>query len=97
MKEDKYKSNIKISHPFFTELVDQETQYILSGGASFARSDDTQLQKRLDEYFNENEDFRAELYDIITGCIVKGSEYCYAYKGEDGRTHFQVADSLGVV
>ena len=24
LKEDKVKSNIKISHPFFTELVDQE-------------------------------------------------------------------------
>ena len=28
--EDKSRSNIKISHPFFTELVDQEAQYMLS-------------------------------------------------------------------
>ena len=27
VKEDKTKSNIKISHPFFTELVDQAVQY----------------------------------------------------------------------
>ena len=27
LKEDKTKSNIKISHPFFTELVDQCVQY----------------------------------------------------------------------
>ena len=27
--EDRYRSNIKISHPFFTELVDQAVQYIL--------------------------------------------------------------------
>ena len=27
--EDKTRSNIKISHPFFTELVDQEVQYML--------------------------------------------------------------------
>ena len=29
--EDKSRSNVKIPHPFFTELVDQATQYILSG------------------------------------------------------------------
>ena len=29
---DKFKSNIRISHPFFTELVDQQVQYMLSGG-----------------------------------------------------------------
>ena len=27
--EDKSRSNIKISHPFFTELVDQTVQYML--------------------------------------------------------------------
>mgnify|MGYP001528614152 FL=1 len=29
LQEDKNRSNIKISHPFFTELVDQEAQYML--------------------------------------------------------------------
>ena len=27
LQEDKTRSNIKISHPFFTELADQEVQY----------------------------------------------------------------------
>ena len=31
LQEDKTRSNIKISHPFFTELVDQQAQYMLNG------------------------------------------------------------------
>lgn len=96
-QEDKTKSNIKISHPFFTELVDQEVQYMLSGKDGFVKSDIPELQSLLDEYFNENEDFLSELYEIITGCISKGFEYAYAYKAVDGRTAFQCADSIGVV
>ena len=97
LKEDKYKSNIKISHPFFTELVDQEAQYIISGGNAFIRSDDPELQKELNEYFNDNEDFLSELYEIITGCVVKGFEYAYAFKDAKGKVRFQCADSIGVV
>ena len=95
--EDKTRSNIKISHPFFTELVDQETQYMLSGKDSFIRSDSPELQTKLDEYFNENEDFTTELYDLITGCIAKGFDYMYAYTNKEGKLAFQCADSLGVV
>ena len=36
--EDKTRSNIKISHPFFTELVDQQAQYMLNGD-TFIKSD----------------------------------------------------------
>ena len=97
LKEDKTKSNIKISHPFFTELVDQEVQYMLSGKDGFIKSDDPELQTELDAYFNDNEDFMSELYDVLTGCIAKGFEYAYAYKGKDGRMAFQCADSIGVV
>ena len=32
--EDTTRSNIKIPHPFFTELVDQAVQYMLSGKES---------------------------------------------------------------
>ena len=45
--EDKTRSNVKISHPFFTELVDQEVQYMLSGQDSFVKSDDQDLQHYL--------------------------------------------------
>ena len=97
LKEDKTKSNIKISHPFFTELVDQTVQYMLSGKEGFMRSDLPELQVLLDEYFNDNEDFIAELHEVLTGCIVKGQEYAYAYKRKDEKTGFQCADSIGVI
>ena len=97
LEEDKYRSNIKISHPFFTELVDQEVQYMLSGKEGFVKSDIPELQKQLDIYFNENEDFTAELTEVLTGAISKGFEHMYAYKNEEGRTAFQCADSMGVV
>ena len=97
LEEDETKSNFRIAHPFFQELVDQEVQYILSGKEAFVLSDIPELQKELDAYFNDNEDFKAELYEILTGCISKGFEYAYAFKGEDDRTGFQCADGLGVI
>lgn len=97
LQEDKTKSNIKISHPFFTELVDQEVQYMLSGKDGFVKSDDPDLQAHLDEYFNESEDFVAELEEVLTGAISKGFEYAYVYKNADDRLAFKCADSLGVV
>lgn len=93
--EDKTRSNIRIPHPFFTELVDQAVQYMLSGEGPHVKSEDAALQKKLDEYFDD--DFYAELNDLLTGGISKGFEYMYAYVDEDGRTRFQWADGLGVI
>ena len=95
--EDKNRSNIKIPHQFFTELVDQATQYILSGEKGIIRSDIPELQTYLDEYFNDSEDFIAELSEVLTGCQAKGFEYMYARKSKDGRLEFECADALGVV
>ena len=95
--EDTTRSNIKIPHPFFTELVDQEVQYLLSGKDGFMFSDNQELQPILNEYFNENEDFIAELNEVLTGCIVKGWEYMYAYKNENDKLAFECADSMGVI
>ena len=39
LREDKYRSNVKIPHPFFTEIVNQSVQYIFSG-ERFAKSDE---------------------------------------------------------
>lgn len=94
--EDKTRSNIKISHPFFTELVDQAVQYILSGD-EFVKSDISELQSKMDEYFNKNDDFIAELSETITGCQSKGFEYMYAYKNEEDKLSFMCADSIGVI
>ncbi len=95
--EDKARSNIKIAHPFFMELVDQAVQYILSGSDGFIKSDLPELQGELDSYFNKSEDFTAELSETLTGCIAKGFEYMYAYKNKDDKLAFMCADSIGVV
>ena len=93
--EDTTRSNVKISHPFFTELVDQAVQYILSGENGIIHSDIPELQARLDEYFDD--DFICELNDVLTGTMAKGFEYMYAYMNKDGKLSFECADSLGVV
>lgn len=95
--EDKTRSNIKISHPFFMELVDQCVQYMLSGKEGYMFSDISELQSLLDDQFNNNDDFNAELSDLLSGATIKGWEYMYLYVGEDGQLVFEVADSLGIV
>lgn len=97
LKEDKTKSNLQLCHPFFTEVVDQLVQYMLSGKEPFIKSDDPKLQEYLDDYFNENEDFISELSELLIGTQAKGFDYMFAYKDEEGRTRFQWADSIGVV
>lgn len=94
--EDRTRSNVKIPHPFFAELVDQTVQYILSGKESFIKSDIPELQQELDTYFN-NEDFTAELSEMLTDCQTKGFAFMYAYKNEEDKLAFQCADALGVV
>ena len=93
--EDTTRSNIKISHPFFPELVDQAVQYMLSNENKIIRSDDPTLQSRLDEYFDD--DFMCELQEVLTGTVSKGFDYMFAYEGKDERIHFEYADSIGVV
>lgn len=97
VKEDKTKSNIRISHPFFTEIVDQIVPYLLSGEDGFVKSDDPALQGYLDEYFNNNDEFMAELADTITGVQAKGFDWMFAKRDENGKTCFQWADCMGVV
>ena len=93
--EDKTRSNIKISHPFFTELVDQTVQYMLSNKESFVKSDDQMLQSELDKYFDD--DFKSELSDALTDCCAGGFSYMYGYKSVENRTKFTYADAMGVV
>lgn len=95
LQEDPTKSNIRISHPFFTEQIDQKTQYFLSGKDSFVKSDIPELQKELDTYFDD--EFKAELSDTITYAGAEGFSFIYGYKGVDNRTHFEFAEGLTVV
>ncbi len=93
--EDTTRSNIKISHPFFTELVDQEVQYMLSNEEEIIKSDNPELQEQLSTYFDD--EFWSQAYDVLTGCVSKGFDYMYAYQKSDDRLAFQCADSMGVV
>ena len=97
LQEDLTRSNIRISHPFWKIIAEQEAQYILSGKEPLFNSDIPELQSRLDEYFNNNDDFNSELYYAVLGAIVKGHDFFYAYKNSKGQTSFQWADSLDVV
>lgn len=88
-------SDIKITHPFFNELVEQKAQYFLSGKDEFVRSDIPELQELLNEYFDD--DFKDELQDLIIFSSVEGDGYFYGYKDEDGKTRFEFADAIGVI
>lgn len=95
--EDKFRNNARISHPFFTELSDQLSSYMLSFDENPMQEKDTAegLQEYLDDYFDD--DFWSEIGYLLTGTYNKGFEYLYAYKNADGRLVFQCADSMGVV
>lgn len=93
--EDTTRSNIKICHPFFTELVDQCVQYMLSGKESFVKSDIAELQDELDLYFGD--DFKDEFADTLTDVCAGGFGHMYAYKSINDRIAFQYADAMGVV
>lgn len=98
--EDTTRSNIKISHPFFKELSDQLSSYMLSFNENPIRARENvegakKLQEHLDTYFDE--DFWYEIDELITGTYNKGFEYLYAYKNTQNRLTFQCADSMGVI
>lgn len=97
IKEDKVNSNIRIAHPFFTEIADQCTQYVLSGKDGFIKSDIPELQEILDERYNNNDKFVEELYEVLTGASVKGFDYFYCSKDAENRNKWECADGLGVV
>jgi SPP1 family phage portal protein len=95
--EDTFRSNTKISHPFFTELTDQLAAYMLSFNENPIRAKKTAegLQEHLDLYFDD--EFWDEIGELITGAYSKGFEYLYTYKGAEDRLVFQCADAMGVV
>lgn len=95
--EDKARSNSRICHPFFTEHVDQLTAFILSFEENPIQAKPVAegLQKHLDTYFDD--EFWAEMAEVITGTTAKGFDYLYGFKNSEDRLAFQHADSLGVV
>lgn len=91
--EDKFASNAKIPHQFFTEQVDQKTQYMLSNPIEFEVEDET-FQKYLDEYIDD--EFQLSLQESAEGASKKGFEYIFARTTDQDRLKIQVADSMYV-
>lgn len=94
LQEDKYASNIKIPHPFLTELIDQKVQYLLSNPLR-VNTDDDKLSALLMDYYNE--DFQVLLQDLVENGSQKGFEYVYARTTGEDRVTFQIADGLKVM
>lgn len=92
--EDLTRSNARIPHPFFTEIVDQEVGYILSGGLEI-KAEDQELEKQLQSYFGDT--FIRVLTEVLTDTVVRGWGWIYWYHGADHKIHFDYADSLGIV
>ena len=95
--EDKYRANNKICHPFFTELSDQLSSHMLSFEKCPIRAKENVegLKEHLEAYFDD--EFWAEISELITGTYNKGFEYIYGFKGVENRLVFKCADSMGVV
>lgn len=93
VREETSRSNIKISHGYLTELIDQKVQYLLSNPVEI-KTEQTGLQELLDQYIDE--DFQLMLQELVEGGSQKGYEFVYTKLGTE-RLMFQVADSLKVI
>jgi len=91
--EDTTRSNIKISHPFYTELIDQKVNYLLSN-FEITAEDDT-LHNELQKYFGD--DFKDELADTCEDTSKLGFGYMYSQLDENFKTRFKYATALGVI
>lgn len=94
LKEEKYRSNTKIAHGFFTELIDQKVQYLLSNPIQVL-SQQEGLQEYLDEYVDE--DFQLLMQELVEGASQKGLEYLFWRIGFNGKILFSVANAVNVI
>src|SRR5574344_683723 len=92
--EDNTKSNIRISHPFLTELVNQKVSYFHNIKKDFIFSDIPELQAALNERFDD--EFKAEFIDVLRYSSIEGFSYMYRFLDEEGKSRFNFAEGLGV-
>lgn len=92
--EDTTKSNIRISHPFLTELINQKISYFHNIKKNFIFSDIPELQAALDERFDDS--FKAEFVDTLRYCSAEGFSYLYRYIDEEGKSRFNFAEGINV-
>lgn len=94
LKEEKYRANTKISHGFFTELVDQKVQYLLSNSIEIT-TEQVGLQELLDDYIDD--DFQLMLNELVEGASQKAYEYAFFKINKDGKIVFSTADALKTI
>ena len=92
--EEKHRSNTRIAHQYFTELVDQKVQYLLSNPIEVT-TEQTGLQEYLDEYINE--DFQLMLQELVEGASQKSYEYAFWKIDTDNRLRFKTADAIKII
>jgi len=92
LQPDTFRSNVTISHPFFRELVEQATDYLMSGKGRLVESDHQELNRALDYYFGDA--FKHQLRELLTGLQVEGSAYIYQFMDVDGKSAFQFAGAM---
>jgi len=92
---DQFRTNTTISHPFFTELVEQCADYLMSGKNRIVKAENQELQKHLDRYFGD--DFKEELGTLIRFLQVDGFGYIYQYANADGLSAFKFAEGMGIM
>ncbi|MCW6683043.1 phage portal protein [Aerococcaceae bacterium NML160702] len=93
LREEKTRSNIKIPHRFYTQLIDQKIGYLLSNPVEIT-SKNERLNNRLKQYITS--DFQAMLYELTEGASLKGWETVYFYFDKQGLIHFDVVDSFNL-
>lgn len=82
---------VKLVNQFFTELVDQKAQYLLSNGIQFD-TEDQALEELLEEYLDA--DFQLFINEMVEGASAKGGEYAYVRTLSDGSIKFERADFI---
>ena len=92
--EEKHRSNTRIAHQYFTELVDQKVQYLLSNPIKVT-TEQAGLQEYLDEYINE--DFQLMLQELVEGASQKSYEYAFWKIDTDNRLRFKTADAIKII
>lgn len=94
LREEEYRANTKISHGFFTELVDQKVQYLLSNPVEF-ETENLELQDYLEQYIDD--DFQLMLQELVEGASQKSYEYAFWNVDENGKIKFKAADALKTI
>lgn len=94
VREELNRSNYKIPHPFYSELIEQKVNYLLANEIGF-ETENEELEGYLKQYVDA--DLQMTLADLVEGASLKGLEGLYYYYDWKGMIHFEVADSYNLI